>query len=133
MCRIDGGTPSEWESYLPAADAVLAELGLTQAEPVALPYLCNGMRFKVMRYKGAGELRGLPASLIGEWVAFVDATDGKHLAAPQPQAAASSCPTPKVCAEDVALVDAEFRLTVADDSPAVTAWQRIRASPGAES
>jgi len=45
LCRIDGGTPSEWPTYLPNADAVIRELGLTQAakpKMCAAPYLIGG-------------------------------------------------------------------------------------------
>lgn len=50
-------------------------------EPVA--YLCDGARYKIMGEdrSGFGRILGLPESLAGQWVALVDATDGKHLRA----------------------------------------------------
>jgi hypothetical protein len=45
-------------------------------------YLKNGMRFKISGSDSfGGELLGLPQDLIGQWVAFVDATDNTHLPA----------------------------------------------------
>ena len=52
-----------------------------QAEQEPVAYLCNGTRYKVQKLVGDVMICGLPDKLIGEWVALVDATDGKHLRA----------------------------------------------------
>ena len=56
-----------------------SQLADASLEPVA--YLCNGTRYKVQKLVGDVMICGLPDELIGEWVALVDATDGKHLRA----------------------------------------------------
>ena len=63
-------------------------LSFPPAPPAAaVPFLCNGSRFKVsVRDNGSCGLFALPRELGGQWVALVDATDGKHLAQ-QPAAA----------------------------------------------
>lgn len=49
-------------------------------------YLAGGARYKVMHLTDAGYcIHGLPKDLLGQWVAFVDATDNKHMSHPQPK------------------------------------------------
>lgn len=58
----------------------------------AVQFLLNGDRFKVSTIRGEAGIYGLPRSMNGQWVAFVDATDGKHLEAQQPPPAHAENP-----------------------------------------
>jgi hypothetical protein len=61
-----------------------------KAEPI---YLENGLRCKVHdRGLDGGAILGLPESMIGQWVAFVDATDNKHMQKTKPLSAAQGVP-----------------------------------------
>lgn len=52
-------------------------------------YLAGGARYKVVHLKTAGYcIHGLPREMLGQWVAFVDATDNKHMDSRQPQSVA---------------------------------------------
>lgn len=49
-------------------------------------YLAGGARYKVTHLAFAGYcIHGLPREMLGQWVAFVDATDNKHMDSRQPQ------------------------------------------------
>ncbi|MCD5362773.1 hypothetical protein [Chromobacterium aquaticum] len=62
----------------------------TSAQPAAVQFLLNGDRFKVSTIRGEAGIYGLPRTMTGQWVAFVDATDGKHLESQQPAPAAQT-------------------------------------------
>ena len=48
-------------------------------------YLAGGARYKVTHLAFAGYcIHGLPREMLGQWVAFVDATDNKHMDSRQP-------------------------------------------------
>ena len=48
--------------------------------------LAGGARYKVTHLTNAGYcIHGLPREMLGQWVAFVDATDNKHMANQQPK------------------------------------------------
>lgn len=69
-----GYLEQRWE-----AEQLRAALAEQEAEPVA--YLLNGSRYKVSHLEGVGYcVLGLPESMNGKWLAFVDATDNKHMA-----------------------------------------------------
>jgi hypothetical protein len=101
LCRENEGTDQSWPGYLTAADAVLAELGLTQAESVG----------EVVHWGDDGVLlyRGRDSMPPGT----------KLYAALQPQPSA----------EDVALVGVAIKEHAAryPGSATEAAWQRIRA------
>lgn len=105
-----------WPQYLPEADAVLAELGLTQAEPVGLleQHARDSAELRRLceeRDRYRNEARGLRDAL-------TDALEHNESL----RLAVSS--NPQVCAKDVALVDNEnWRFS----TTALAAWQRIRA------
>jgi len=72
--------PDSLHTDAPTAPATVAQ---------SVPYLENGLRCKVhSRGIDGGAILGLPESMVGQWVAFVDATDNKHLlATPAPSVA----------------------------------------------
>lgn len=104
----EGGRPEfKWPECVKTARTMLAAPH-PQAEPVAV-VMADGYPLWLASWLSSPSYRSLPAGT-------------KLYTAPQPQ--------PQASEEDVALVNAEFRLTVVDESPAVAAWQRIKASLG---
>jgi hypothetical protein len=158
IARDENGDETGWQAWLNEADAVLADLGLTQAEPAQLQ----------LRDRPPGATR--PWS---KWHAYDSRAERNHAAedrkkhgwqvetrdlytAPQPQAQAATCPAcegtpqdennpchvcgavatqqpqprPQASAEDVALVGLAIKEHAARYPGCETenAWQRIRAS-----
>lgn len=76
----------------------------------AVPYLANGMRFKLAATRSgmAAEFRSFPAELAGQWVALVDATNGQHLNAP-PARPAKPTPAPTGDEADCSELIREYR------------------------
>lgn len=73
--------------YALTAIAVARSL-LSAAQPVAQQYLLGGRRFKVTHSQDHGfAITGLPQTMNGQWVAFVDATDNCHMQQQQPASA----------------------------------------------
>ena len=60
--------------------AELKEEQLAKPEQEPVQFLLNGARYKVaLQHHFGNSIVGLPEHLNGQWVALVDATDGKHL------------------------------------------------------
>jgi len=56
------------------------EEALAKPEQEPVQFLLNGARYKVaLQHHFGNSIVGLPEHLNGQWVALVDATDGKHL------------------------------------------------------
>ena len=76
---IDAAELSGNSGQLPASEA---------AQPVGQQYLLGGRRFKVTHSQDHGfAITGLPQTMNGQWVAFVDATDNCHMQQQQPASA----------------------------------------------
>jgi hypothetical protein len=105
------------------ADAVLAELGLTQAEPVAWSlsrFICDD----------DGRAIGTDETEVRWQSECPDADEGwaPLYAAPQPRSVATEQVTPAASAEDVMFVDELLRQSGLAGPTMKDAWQRIRAS-----
>jgi hypothetical protein len=107
MCHATEGHDRYWIGFLPSADAVLAELGLTQAAPR------TGL---VAQLYDSTQLSTLP-----KWCRDLMEKAADALTTPQA--------SPQASAEDVALVDGVIRRHVEWHEPVgvTAAWQRIAA------
>lgn len=86
-CKVD--SPEERRASAVRAAIRRARMALTDthaqaATGQAVDYLCDGRRFKLHSSRHGAGFTAFPKELIGAWVALVDATDGKHLAASPP-------------------------------------------------
>ena len=79
-----------WQDNYPS-EVECAEAAIAAAEaaqPVAQQYLLGGRRFKVTHSQDHGfAITGLPQTMNGQWVAFVDATDNCHMQQQHPASA----------------------------------------------
>lgn len=77
LCADEAPPKGEhWEGFI--ARRIVDALAKPEQEPVQ--FLLNGARYKVaLQHHFGNSIVGLPEHLNGQWVALVDATDGKHL------------------------------------------------------
>lgn len=81
-------TTSDSEKTPEAMAHLAAIVDAEAAQPVAQQYLLGGRRFKVTHSQDHGfAITGLPQTMNGQWVAFVDATDNCHMQQQQPASA----------------------------------------------
>ena len=72
-------------------------------------YLAGGARYKVTHLADAGYcIHGLPREMLGKWVAFVDATDNKHMDSQRPQSV-TDCHQSQPKGEPVGLLPLDCR------------------------
>lgn len=109
---------SDWvmdEKIDPAMKLIQAALEQPQGEHES-SYLDGGSRYKVTHLKTSGYcIIGLPANLLGKWVALVDATDNKHMDSQQPQSVTDCHQSqPQVEQEPVAWMTEDGRVATDD-------------------
>ena len=82
---LDGMAKGRRDAAMDAAKQQPPALEQPQGEQQTR-YLAGGARYKVVHLKTAGYcIHGLPREMLGQWVAFVDATDNKHMDSQPPQ------------------------------------------------
>jgi hypothetical protein len=89
LTKIRDSTFRDAASLRAIADDTINRFKAGDATPPAgagevVAFLADGRRFKLAQSRNGSSFDGFPAELAGRWVALVDATDGKHIAAPTP-------------------------------------------------